>query len=203
MQEFIMTRFSFIRRSISRTTAVAVTAAFVLAGQPTPGFADPPAWAPAHGWRAKQGYSVARFPDIGAGYCDRGLLGSQLVGIAAGGALGGFLGSKIGKGSGQLAATAAGALIGAFIGSEVAHSMDSRDQACVSRSLEGAPDNQTVTWRNPDTNADYRVTPVKSYDDTAGRYCREYITEAMIGGKLEQVYGTACYQPDGSWELVS
>ncbi len=198
-----MTRFSFIRRSISRATALAVTAAFVLGGQPTPGFADPPAWAPAHGWRAKQGYSMASFPDIGAGYCDRGLLGSQLAGIAAGGALGGFLGSKIGKGSGQLAATAAGALLGAFIGSEIAYSMDSLDQACVSRSLEGAPDNQTVTWRNPDTNADYQVTPVKSYDDTAGRYCREYITEATIGGKVEQVYGTACYQPDGSWELVS
>ncbi len=191
-----MTRFSFSRRSISRATVLAVTAALVLGGQPTAGFADPPAWAPAHGYRAQ-------FPDIDGGYCDRGLLSSQLVGIAAGGALGGLLGSKIGKGSGQLAATAAGVLLGAFIGNEVASSMDSLDQACVSRSLEGASDNQTVTWRNPDTNADYRVTPVKSYDDTSGRYCREYITEATIGGKVEQVYGTACYQPDGSWELVS
>jgi surface antigen len=24
----------------------------------------------------------------------------------------------------------------------------------------------------------------------------------MIGGRAEQVYGTACRQPDGSWQLV-
>lgn len=34
-------------------------------------------------------------------------------------------------------------------------------------------------------------------------YCREYTKQAKIGGKMQEVYGTACMQPDGSWEIVS
>ncbi len=36
------------------------------------------------------------------------------------------------------------------------------------------------------------------------RYCREYTKTITVGGKpQEQGYGTACMQPDGSWEIVS
>lgn len=37
----------------------------------------------------------------------------------------------------------------------------------------------------------------------ADEYCREYTKTVTIGGRSEQAYGTACYQPDGSWEVVS
>ena len=33
--------------------------------------------------------------------------------------------------------------------------------------------------------------------------CREYTIDAIIGGKTEQIYGTACRQSDGSWKTVS
>jgi hypothetical protein len=33
-------------------------------------------------------------------------------------------------------------------------------------------------------------------------YCREYTKTVRIGGRTEQAYGTACYRPDGSWEIV-
>lgn len=36
-----------------------------------------------------------------------------------------------------------------------------------------------------------------------GRYCREYQSVSRIGGAPKQTYGTACMQPDGSWEIVS
>jgi len=36
-----------------------------------------------------------------------------------------------------------------------------------------------------------------------GRYCREFLQEVVIGGRKEQAYGTACRQPDGSWEVIS
>ncbi len=161
-----------------------------------PVLADPPPWAPAHGYRSQ-------FADIGGGTCDRGLMSSEFLGGAVGGALGGFLGPKVGKGSGQLAATAAGVLLGALVGSSIGRSMGAADQHCVGKTLEAAPDNQTIAWRNPDANAAYTVTPVKTFQDRSGRYCREYTTEAVIGGRTEQVYGTACRQPDGSWQLVS
>lgn len=36
-----------------------------------------------------------------------------------------------------------------------------------------------------------------------GRYCREYQSRVRVGGQIQQSYGTACMQPDGSWEIIS
>jgi surface antigen len=33
-------------------------------------------------------------------------------------------------------------------------------------------------------------------------YCREFQQQAAIGGEIREVYGTACRQPDGSWQVV-
>ncbi len=158
--------------------------------------AVPPPSAPAYGYRAK-------YPDIDTGTCNRGLTSSQLFGGAVGAAIGGLLGSKVGKGDGKLAATAAGTLLGALDGVSIARSMDTVDNECLRRALEASPDQREVAWQNPDADAQYKVTPVKSYESHAGRYCREYITEAVIGGETEKVYGTACRQPDGAWQVVS
>lgn len=38
-----------------------------------------------------------------------------------------------------------------------------------------------------------------AYYDSSQRYCREYQTQAMVGGRLQEVYGQACLQPDGAW----
>lgn len=34
-------------------------------------------------------------------------------------------------------------------------------------------------------------------------YCREYTKDVVIGGVKQQSYGTACLQPDGSWQIVN
>ncbi len=158
--------------------------------------AGPSPWAPADGYRAK-------YPDIDTGTCNRGLSNTQLFGGALGAVVGGLLGSKVGKGKGKLAATAAGTLLGALAGASIARSMDTADNECIRKALDAAPDQREVAWQNPDADAQYKVTPVKSYENRAGRYCREYITEAVIGGRTEKVYATACRQPDGAWELMS
>ncbi len=155
--------------------------------------ADPPSWAPAHGNRAQ-------YPYIDTGTCNRDLTSSQLFGGAV---IGGVLGPKVGKGKGKLAVTVAGTLLGALAGASIARSMDTADNECIRKALDAAPDRREVLWRNPDADAVYMVTPVRSYKNRAGRYCREYITEAVIGGRAEKVYGTACRQPDGSWKLNS
>lgn len=38
----------------------------------------------------------------------------------------------------------------------------------------------------------------QAYDE----YCREYTRTVSIGNRQEVAYGTACYQPDGSWKIV-
>jgi hypothetical protein len=35
------------------------------------------------------------------------------------------------------------------------------------------------------------------------RYCREFSRNAHIHGRQQEIYGLACRQPDGSWEVVS
>jgi hypothetical protein len=47
------------------------------------------------------------------------------------------------------------------------------------------------------------AVPLRNFQDSSGRYCREYQRMAEIGGVLQQIYGTACMMPDGSWQIVS
>lgn len=36
-----------------------------------------------------------------------------------------------------------------------------------------------------------------------GSYCREYQAVSTVGGRRQQTYGTACMQPDGSWQIAN
>ncbi len=69
--------------------------------------------------------------------------------------------------------------------------------------LESNPANQAADWVNPDNGRSGAVLPVRTFENAQGQPCREYITAIVIGGREEQGYGTACRQPDGSWQIVS
>lgn len=131
-----------------------------------------------------------------SGNCNREMVGSLL-----GGGAGALLGSRIGEGSGKTAAMVGGTILGFMVGGSVGRSMDRIDQACMGQILEYAPNSQAIVWNNP-ANVRYEVVPMPGYQDRNGRYCREYQTTAMIGGRPQQLYGTACRQPDGSWQQV-
>jgi surface antigen len=134
----------------------------------------------------------------------RGLLtcNRDLIGGVLGGAAGGLLGSQIGKGTGNTIATIGGAVIGALVGGTIGGQMDAADFACVGQALEYAPGSRAVAWNNPDQGAAYQVTPMRTFQ-AQGRQCREYQTVATIAGRTQQVYGTACRQPDGSWQITN
>ncbi len=123
----------------------------------------------------------------------------QDVGVISGGVLGGLVGSRFGGGSGQVAAIAAGTLAGAFIGGALGKNMDDSDHLRMSQSLEKNPVGKPAYWQNARTGAAYTVTPVRNVSYAGNPYCREYRTIANIAGKRQQIYGTACRQPDGSW----
>jgi len=69
--------------------------------------------------------------------------------------------------------------------------------------LENNKSNQSSDWVNPDTGNSGGVTPVKTYSNAQGQPCREFLSTIIIGGEQQQGYGTACRQPDGSWQIVS
>ncbi len=122
----------------------------------------------------------------------------EQTGMVIGGVLGGVLGSEVGKGHGRTAATIVGTLAGAAIGGTVGRSMNDTDRLKTAHALESVRTDVASTWRNPDTGNQYSVVPTKTYE-RAGAPCREYTIEALVSGKKQQVYGTACRQADGSW----
>ncbi len=128
-------------------------------------------------------------------------------GTLVGAALGGLVGSKIGGGSGRFAAVAAGTLMGAFLGREVGLSLDRADRLHAGRAasygLEHKASGEPTSWSNPDSGNRGTVTPVRTYQEPSGRYCREYQQTVTVGGRTEQAYGTACRQPDGSWKVAN
>jgi surface antigen len=188
---------------------------------PEPAFADPPPWAPAHGYREKHknkhqnkhqnkhrgkhksSYEEPRddydAPDVGIpkGSCNRAALGAIL-----GGAAGGYAGSKIGSGSGKRAATAAGTVIGLIVGGVIGRSMDKLDQACIGQALEQAEIGQRVQWLDPDTQVKYEVTPTRTFKSGTNRHCREYVSGVVFGKLVEKFQGTACRNLDGSWQRL-
>lgn len=123
------------------------------------------------------------------------------AGMIIGGIIGGVLGNQVGDGSGRRIATALGALAGGAIGSSIGRSMDEVDRMKMAATLETTRTGVSTTWTNPDTGSDYRMTPTRTYE-SAGSPCREYVLDAEIGGRTEEVYGTACRQADGSWKIV-
>jgi len=127
----------------------------------------------------------------------------ETIGAVLGGVVGGVAGSELGKGDHREVATIAGALIGVLVGQSIGRSLDRADQYCTGQTLEYSGDRQTVEWQDPDSEARYRVTPTSTYQARDGRYCREYTSQATISGQQQHTYGTACRQPDGSWEVVN
>ncbi len=138
--------------------------------------------------------------------CTPGMGPKETGGTLVGAGTGALLGSQIGSGSGQLVAVAIGTLAGALAGQEVGRSLDRADRLAMERNaqyaLEYTRTNQATSWRNPDTGNYGNVTPVETYQTSAGQYCREYLQTVVIGGQQQQAYGTACRQPDGSWKII-
>ena len=126
-----------------------------------------------------------------------------------GAALGGLLGAQIGGGTGQLVATALGVAVGGYLGNEVGKSLDRADQAYHSQAARNAlwnsPTGSTSTWQNSSTGNSGTLTPTSdAYRDASGRACRSFRDEIRYDDQSRNtVTGTACRNPDGSWEVTS
>lgn len=121
-------------------------------------------------------------------------------GEVIGGVVGGIIGAQVGEGTGRTAAIIIGTMAGTMIGRHIGETMDREDRRYTAEALYDNRSGQTTRWVNPDNGNVYEVTPTRTYETAAGP-CREFTVDARIGGRPEEVYGTACLQADGSWEL--
>lgn len=144
---------------------------------------------------------------------------SEFLGTVMGAGLGGFLGSQVGHGAGRLAATGTGVFLGGWVGNSLGRSADRQAYyAHPPRRAYYAPAYSTVyeeTYLPPSYVMTYYAPnyvappapqpppPSTIYvDDSSGSYCREYSQQIRIGDQVQESYGTACMQPDGSWKIV-
>ena len=137
---------------------------------------------------------------IGVSGCASHTGEQERAGMVIGGVLGGLLGTQVGSGQGRTAAIIIGTMAGTAIGGSIGYSMDEVDRLKTSQTLETVRTGVPSSWQNPDTGNTYQVTPTRTYE-TAGAPCREYTVDAVVAGKNQKVYGTACRQPDGSWKV--
>jgi len=127
----------------------------------------------------------------------------QDAGTATGAILGGAAGSTVGHGTGKTAATIGGSVVGGILGGAIGKSMDDVDQLKLNQSLESNRTNQTTSWSNPDNHNSYSVTPTRTFTGASGEPCRDFTTKAVINGKGQTIYGTACRNSQGKWRVVS
>ncbi len=192
-------------KKISSIAAAALALAILPAA---PAFADPPPWAPAHGWRKKNdpnyvGYTGRKWDrDYGVidGRCNTKAVGA-VVGGVVGGAAGGAIGSQLGKGDTRVIAIVAGTAIGAILGAKIGQDIDNADRGCMGHALELGGERRTVSWTNAATGVAYRLTPTANLK-RGGQACREFVTEARAGKKKEKFKRVACRRGDGVWEVA-
>ena len=126
-------------------------------------------------------------------------------GTVAGAVLGGIVGNQFGKGSGKVAATFAGAVIGGIVGNDIGRKLDERDRILAREAefdaWERGPPGRPVRWRNPD-NGRYGEIIAEDYYERRGARCRDFVHRVWIDGRPQQMRGTACRNPDGTWTQV-
>ena len=127
---------------------------------------------------------------------DVGMIGGAVGGAIAGNAIGGR------DPTARVLGIIAGGVIGGAIGGYLGSLWDNYDRQQASAALENTPDQQSSTWRNPNTNSQSQFTPTRTYQD-GNTPCREFTTNIMIDGRPETGRGTACRQPDGTWVVDS
>ena len=185
-----------IRRKVAALSSFAVLVGFSL-----PLLADPPAHAPAHGWRKKHdadyvGYTGTHWDhdyDILEGSCDHAAIGAVL-----GGAVGGAIASRVGE---RPVATLIGVVAGAVIGAKVAHELDEADRGCFGHALEIGEVGRTVVWTNASTGVRYELSPRGGHERN-GMVCRDFTLATVAAGKKSSSTGLACQSQPGVWEIA-
>ncbi len=166
--------------------------------------ADPPAHAPAHGWRKKHdphyvGYTGTEWErdyDVSSGTCNHAEIGAVLGGVA-----GGIIGSKVTSPENRTVGIIVGSVAGALIGAKIGHEMDEGDRGCFGHTLEIGRPGARVTWINPATGVHYALVPGDGTREGAAR-CRTFTLEASEGSHKTKRAGTACQTAPGVWKIA-
>ncbi len=129
---------------------------------------------------------------------------NQQVGTVTGSAVGAMVGNQFGSGAGRVGATVLGAGIGGLVGGQIGRSMDDaarrRAEETAAAALASGPAGVSADWQSGSSHGQFIPGPIRT---TNGRECRPYTHRIVVDGRGEQLSGTACRMPDGSWQSLS
>lgn len=177
-------------------------------------YADPPPWAPAHGYRSDGkgkgkhrrgeryyiGYSGREYHrdfDVVQGRCDR-----EQVGAVLGGVVGGVVGNQVAERNDRTVATILGAAVGALIGAKIGRDMDDRDRACMGQALELGTSGRRVAWTNESTGVRYELMPADGRRGDGGPVCRDFTLVTVAASERRRSDGRACQSRPGVWDIA-
>jgi surface antigen len=187
-----------------RRIAAATLVASSLLAWALPVLADPPAHAPAHGWRKKNdanyvGYSGRQWEqdfDISSGRCNR-----QEIATVVGGIAGGVIANRVAD-EHRAVATVVGVIAGAVIGNRIGRELDEADRRCLGHALEIAQPGQRVNWSNETTGMTYEMS-LGADRPRGGSVCREYTLVTSTGRRDRASHaGLACQSSGGAWQIA-
>lgn len=145
---------------------------------------------------------MAAFISVGAAGCSQTTGPNEAGGTVLGAVAGGLVGSAFGGGAGKVAAVMAGTMIGGFLGNQIGRNLDQEAQArAYDAQYSAVYSGSRSQWRAPSGAYGY-VDPGPVYVDRSGT-CRRYTHTIYIDGRAQSGSGTACRNPDGSWQIVS
>jgi surface antigen len=130
----------------------------------------------------------------------------QGTGTIVGAVAGGAAGAAIGGPKNRIPGIAIGAMAGGILGNLIGADLDERDRqlaaAAQYRALEYGQPGAPTAWNNPENQHRGQIVPGNPYQQ-GNTYCRPYTHTIYISGQPQTARGTACRQPDGTWQTVS
>ena len=98
-----------------------------------------------------------------------------------------------------------GTVVGGIVGNEIGRSLDARDRQLARQAeydaWEHGEPGRPVRWRNAENDRYGEVIPETRYR-RGPRDCRDFVHKIYIDGRPQQMRGTACRNPDGTWTQV-
>lgn len=125
------------------------------------------------------------------------------LGSIAGAAAGTAAGAQVGSGLARQIAIGAASRTGSLVGKDLGSQMDKASKQAAARAQNKAlkgPVGPQITWQSQSAKGQVQVTQQGTHNQT-GQACKAFTHDIMINGKLEQLTGIACQQPNGTWKV--
>lgn len=72
--------------------------------------------------------------------------------------------------------------------------------AALAAALEEYVSGQSASWHNPESGNSGEITPIRTFKNPEGTWCREYASQEIRGSLQETRQAIACRESDGRWQ---